>query len=451
MTFPLASFLKAGPLAASFQRLREHFPFTLQGLATLALLLLALQVFGYGAMDLVVFALTICAVAILLFSLFCVIAGGLFMQYRLHRSGSPPGARGRTLRLEAGFPNETGFTLPEPAYFPLIRISWQVIFPDYLQTRIRPAADSNLLAEEVVPLRRCRAARVTRLFTVSDVLGFCRYQWRQSQALELTVLPRSNSIRALPLLRSLTTEDGVPNLAGNPEGDRVEIRPYVPGDSVRNIMWKVYARNRELNVRLPERSVFQSNRTVAYLLSGPGDEAAAAVARAAVETGALGEDWLFGADGTDTPAHNEPDKALEAIAASRALGDPLGYGLDRFLQNNATQGAGHCIVFSPAHAGPWVAQLRQTVGRYRGRISLVLATDGFTDTSPASPWRKLLLRSLEERDQAGHAVAATDRYPARVGKSDLGRLLTEISQLVESTFVVDRNTGQSFDSRLRRL
>ena len=408
----------------------------------LTLMLLALQVFGYGAMDLVVFALTICAIAILLFSLFCVIFGGLMQQLRVRRQLSSTTQASRSVKLEAGFPNETGFTLADLGYFPLIKISWQVIYPDNLQTRLRHDPDDNVLVEEIIPNRRCKTSRLTRLFTVSDVLGFCRYSWRQSQQLELLALPRSNSIRTLPILRSLTAEDGIPSPSGNPEGDRMEIRPYVPGDSVRNIMWKNYARNRQLNVRLSEKSVFQSNRTLAYLLSSEQDEAAAAVARVALESGSLGDDWVFGADGTDS-ACDSVETALVAIAASRALDEPLGYGLDDFLRSHGSQAGSHCIVFAAAEAGPWIGAMKQTITRFRGQFSLVLATDGFKEPGEIGFWQRLLFKNTDEDDIT--AIQSTS------GKLELGQLLTEISQLVESTLVVDRTTGVSFDQALRKM
>ena len=91
-------------------------------------------------------------------------------------------------------------------------------------------------------------------------------------------------------------EDGLPDNGGRPDGDRMEIRPYTPGDSVRDIMWKGFARNRQLNVRLPERSVAFDDKACAYLVSGVGDEAASALARLTLECGLLGDDWRFGAD-----------------------------------------------------------------------------------------------------------------------------------------------------------
>ncbi|MFT4817319.1 MAG: hypothetical protein ACI9IQ_002834, partial [Cyclobacteriaceae bacterium] len=234
---------------------------------------------------------------------------------------------------------------------------------------------------------------------------------------------------------------GIPNPSGDPDGDRMEIRPYVPGDSVRNIMWKVYARNRQLNVRLAEKSVFHSNRTVAYLLSSDNDEAAAAVARVALETGALGDDWAFSADGSEVPANTLP-AALDAIAKSRAIDKTLSYGLDEFLTRSAGQAGAHCIVFAAAEFAPWFEPLKKTISRFPGRFSLVLATDGFNETEQLKLWQRLLLQD----DPAGEKGSELGG-----SRADLLKLLTALGQLVESTVVVDRKTGLSFDQNLRKV
>jgi hypothetical protein len=422
------------------RRLIALFPLTLQGLITLLLTAYALQVYGYGAMDLVVLYFAICALAILIFSLFCCVVSGVFIQRRVRISLDQLTNSLKPIKVEAGYPNETGFLLPALNYFPLVKLSWQVIYPDFVETRIRVAADGKL-CEEIVPQRRCKTEHLTRLFTVSDVLGFCRYSWQQKQDISCSALPKINTVKPLPLLRSLTAEDGIPNPAGDPDGDRMEIRPYVPGDSVRNIMWKVYARNRQLNVRLAEKSVFHSNRTVAYLLSSDNDEAAAAVARVALETGALGDDWAFSADGSEIPANTLP-AALEAIAKSRAIDKPLGYGLDEFLTNSAGQAGAHCIVFAAAEFAPWFEPLKKTISRFPGRFSLVLATDGFNETEQLKLWQRLLLQD----DSAGEKVSELGG-----SRADLLKLLTALGQLVESTVVVDRKTGLSFDQNLRKV
>lgn len=426
-------------LISTVRRLSALFPLTLQGVITLLLTAYALRVYGYGSMDLVVFSLAICGLSILIFSLFCSVVSGVFIQRRVRASLAEIEKAVEPIKVEAGYPNETGFVLPALNYFPLIKLNWKIIYPDFVETRIRVSGDGNLI-EEIVPQKRCKTQKVTRLFTVSDVLGFCRYSWREQQNIACTALPRTNTVKPLPLLRSLTAEDGIPNPSGDPDGDRMEIRPYVPGDSVRNIMWKVYARNRQLNVRLAEKSVFHSNRTVAYLLSSKNDEAAAAVARVALETGALGDDWAFSADGSELPSDSLP-AALDAVAKSRAIDTPLEYGLDDFISQTAGQAGVHCIVFAAAEFAPWFEQLKLSFSRFPGRFSLVLATDGFNDAEQVKLWQRLLLQ--EETSSEGTENSGS--------KADLLKLLTDLGQLVESTVVVDRKTGLSFDQNLRKV
>ena len=416
------------------------FPLTLQGTITLGLTAIVLKVYGYGSMDLVVFSLTICALAILIFSLFCTVISGIVMQRRLHNELHRHGDSVESIRAEAEFPNETGFSLPTTRFLPLVKLSWRITYPDYLQTRIRVSSD-KLLVEEIIPSKRCKSSSITRQFTVSDVLGFCRYSWRQTQTIPCMVLPRTNTVKPLPLLRSLTAEDGIPNPYGNPDGDRMEIRPYVAGDSVRDIMWKVYARNRQLTVRLAEKSVFHSRRTVAYLLSSRNDEAAAAVARIALESGVLGEDWTFAADGTEQPCDSLPP-ALEAVAASRAIASTNAYGLDKFLANSVADTGAHCIVFAAAELAPWLSPLKNTIAHYSGQFSLVLATDGINELPEPGIWQRLFLQNGGNRDNDAENGGS---------RADLLKLLTDLGQLVESTLIVDRKTGLSFDQNLRKV
>ena len=411
------------------------FPLTLQGCITLVVTALALSIYGYGSMDLIVFALAICGLAILLFCLFCSIISGIIIQRRIQQDLNNHASK--AILVEAGYPNETGFFLPSFNFFPLVKLSWKVVYPSLVSTRVRTGPD-NELTEEIIPSRRFYTDKLIREFEIADVLGFSRYSWRQEQQIKARALPKKNAIRSLPLLPSMTAEDGIPNPSGDPEGDRMEIRPYAPGDSIRHIMWKVYARNRQLNVRLAEKSVFHSKRTVAYLLSSPNDEAAAAIARVAVESKALGEDWAFAADGSETPCTTIND-ALDAIAKSRSLGKPYSYGLDNFLQLAVGRTGAHCILFAAAEQAPWVEQLARTLSRSPGQFSLIMATDGFKSETKTSFWQKLLLN---------RSVVAEQNAPSM---PDLRHLLTKIGQLVESTIVIDRKSGQSFDKSLRRV
>lgn len=420
------------------------FPLTLQGLLTLLLVAFALRRYAYGSQDLVVFALGICALAILVFALFCTILSGVLIQRRIAHELKTQQPTVNATNLEAGFHNSSGFNLPALNYFPLIKLHWEVIFPDSISTRIRHTTDDSgdaRLEEELLPQRRCLSSSVQRVFTVSDVLGFCRYSWRQTQERECYCLPQVNTLKHLPLLRSMTAEDGIPDPTGSPEGDRMEIRPYAPGDSVRDIMWKAYARSGQLNVRLAEKSVFHSQRTLAYLLSSKQDEAASAAARIALQRGALGEDWVFGADGSSQTT-SELASALRAIAASRQLSAPIEFGLDKFMQSQAAAGATHCIVFAAAERTHWLDQFKASLHQFRGQFSLVLATDRIVADAQTSSWWQFVLKSRET--EAGASESQVD-------KAELLGLLTEIGHFVESVLIIERQSGLCYDRNLKKL
>ena len=221
----------------------------------------------------------------------------------------------------------------------------------------------------------------------------------------------------------------------------MEIRQYVPGDSIRDVMWKVYARTRQLNVRLAEKSVLHDTQTVAYLLSSEQDEAAAAIARMSLETGALGEDWTFGADGCNHPC-KDLKSALDAVAESRAIGVTHEYGLDKFIQVAASKSSTYCIIFAAAEIAPWLPKVLGTVSSSPNGFSIVLATDGFIEVKEREIWEDLLFKQDKYSKNKENSISA---------KSDILRLLTELKQRVESVIVIDRKSGQGFDHLLRRI
>ena len=99
-------------------------------------------------------------------------------------------------------------------------------------------------------------------------------------------------------------------------------------------------------------------------------------------------------------------------------------------------------MFAAAELAPWQELLKKTIGRFPGQFSLVLATDGFVDPQNVSVWQRLFLKK---------EVIGRENYEPASCRRDLLKLLTDLGQLVESTLVVDRKTGLSFDQSLRRV
>jgi hypothetical protein len=438
-------------MSQQFGRRLGWFPLTSGGLGMTLVCLAALRGFGYGRMDLVVFALTVCGLSIVGFTLLMVLLSGVLLRSRIHQLlGNQPTS---SLQAEAGFPNESGLALPAWRWLPLMSLQWQVIMPTQVNTRVRFNEQSSQLDEEITPAQRCLVTHVIRRFELRDVLGLCRFSWRVSTPANWQVLPQTGSLRTLPVLRSMDAEDGIPNMAGVPEGDRMDIRRYAPGDSTRDILWRVYARNRHLNVRLPERSVFYTERTLAYLVSGPEDEAAAGVARFVISRGALGSPWIFGADGSDQVASHAA-AAMPLIAGSAHAQQ---YGLDNFLASQGvTSGSGQnlaCIVFVPATSGPWLQRLQQTLARYPGPFTIVLAADGLRSERSTEAESPAWLRRLGLLWHKGLQTLVLDK-PEELPGVDTRRvaaIMEDLSLRHARVVLVDRLSGQSFDQRLKRV
>ncbi len=412
-----------------WRRAADKVPPTWRGTLVAVLASLALWRYGFGDLDLVLFAISVLALGLVFVTSLAVGATALRWRSKIVAGAA------ESRRLEAGGPVRTGFRAPAFARMPLVRVGWEWVEPAGVEVRLKPR--ESFLQEEVVATSRGQVGHLRRRFTVEDVFALARVAWERDQPTALTILPHVGRLRGLPSVLALAGGETLPHpVAGTPEGDRMEIRPYTPGDSVRNILWKTFARTRQLNVRTPERSVERARKTIAYLVTGPEDEAAAAAARVTLETGELGEDWLFGADGTSEPA-SRLEPALEAIARSGSFErNGSGGGLAEFLHAAGRDGEAHCLVFAPPHPGPWTDEVVEAARAYPGLMSFVVGTDGVVRPKPVKLWRRLLFADQPEPGTPADELAA---------------ILRVLSGTGSPTLVLDRANGRSYTEAHQRL
>lgn len=415
-------------VARRARRISDALPPTWRGALVAAISGLALWLLAFGHLDLVLYVIGITGIVLLVVTSAAVGGAALWLRRRL------PDAGATVRRIEAGSPIRTGWSVPGLQWVPLVKVRWEWLAPGDVEVRIRPF--EKVLREEIVARRRGWAGRLERRLTVEDPFGLARVAWVHVDSSEVTILPDRGRLRDMPVIQSTTAAEGIPHPSGAPEGDRMDIRRYAPGDSVRNILWKTFARTRQLNVRIPELSIERSQKTIAYLLAGPEDEAAAAAARVALESGALGDQWVFGADGTEGAAESlEP--ALLAIARSGSFvrrgargGETPRSGLGAFLREVGNQGEVHCIVFAPAAAGAWTEDVLEASRQYPGAMTFVVGTDGVWRERPRPLWQRLLFVEDERRG---------------VSLDDLGALLRRLGAARCPSLVVDRASGRSFN------
>ena len=267
-----------------------------------------------------------------------------------------------------------------------------------------PAGRAALHTEQVTFRDRALAEEIVRELRGEDVLGLWRFTARVSQPRAVRVLPDPGRLSAAELATSLASGDLLSWPYGPPRGDLVDFRTYTRSDPARLILWKVYARSRQLMVRTHEPAHAPEGRPLLYLVAGASDDAAAAAARVILESGLFGEDLPFACDGAPAPVR-DLQRALDLVAASvrhRARG---GADLAAALALGAAEPGSPVLIVVPAWGVDWLARVLPLVAVDPSRYAIVAAADA----GLATPSSGLLARALLRGDHQPPAFDALVR------------------------------------------
>lgn len=274
--------------------------------------------------------------------------------------------------LETGAPRRTGFSVPLLRWWPFVEVNvaWQA--PD-VTLELEPNGVGGRASERITPTRRGRYSEVIRTFTVSDIFGLSAITFRQRYKAALVVSPAQGRY-SLSLAMRQTDGEGFSHPDGSAVGERADMRRYAAGDPSRFILWKAYARTRRLLVRAPERAIAPQPSTVAFLIAGRGDGAAAATARKFIEEGMLGDAAVFAADGATSPADSDHE-ALDQIVDSAGHQDRGGAGLAGLLAQVGRTQLSNCVIFAPSQPGPWEEHLVAFNRHLSGAATVIIGVD----------------------------------------------------------------------------
>jgi hypothetical protein len=324
-----------------------------------------------GRQDLILLNIGLIGLAVVSWSVCAVVMGAAVVAWKGRAIAPLP-----ALELECGVKRAVAFSLPSLWWLPFVEVDWRWIKPPVTLTLTR---QMGRLSEQIVPVRRGLVERIQRRVEVGDTFGLATVSFTHNQSCSLRFLPSTGALRSVQVVQGMAGGDVLGHPEGDPVGDRIDMRRYGQGDPIRYVLWKVFARSRELMVRTQELALSPTRQTVAYLVVGAGDQAAAGAARVAVDHGALGGDWQLGADGTDQIA-DAPQVALDLIVRSGSMApENGGSGLQQFLNSVSGTGARRAVVFVPSRPGPWLDRVK-AIAAQRGiseRMSFVVCTDGF--------------------------------------------------------------------------
>lgn len=406
--------------------LSEVFPLTSAGLLISAACAVALFHYGFVELDLILLGVGSVGLGVAVLSLLLTSLAAWLTWRRVRRAlrGGDP------LRLECAYWAPSGFALPSLWYIPFVQVSWRWLSP---LARVRITRKRRRASEEICPDRRDSHSQIVRRFDIGDIFGLCSISFRVTEQRSVRFTPWVGALRQMHVLRGMSGGQDISHPEGPTEGDRYDMRHYVAGDPIRFVLWKVFAKSRHLVVRTPERAISPSKQTVAYLVASDSDEPAAGAARVAVDLGALGAEWLLGADGCPDVAESK-DSALDVLARSaRATAEQSGNGLGGFLDSVAKSRVGRAVVFVPAKPGPWLDRVISATGAFAGSLSTVefiVGTDGVSRQKPRSFWSRLWRGPEDPR--------------ATAEAEELSKVVSKLTSARGRVVVVDRQAGQIF-------
>lgn len=404
--------------------LRRRFPLTGLGLTSMALAAAAFALVGWPRADYVVRVVSAAVFGLVAFGGLSVLLGVLLVRTRLRRLAVVEDP----LELEARRGHVSGRPPIGLAWLPIVEVEAEVVEPAGLH-RADPTG-----AERLEARHRSAGHEVRRRYRVEDAFGLVRWTWTDTEARAVRVGPWLGGLERSASIDAWSFGENLPHPRGRPLGDPIEMSPYTPGDPLRLVLWKVYARTGELLVRSEEHALDESSRVHAFLVAGDGDEASAAVAWIAVKRRLLGMDWRFGTEGLPEGT-SDAEAALDAIAGSR-----LGFRaetLDRFMDPARHESGARALLFVPAIEGAWLEPVAALARAFPGRVSAVLGHD-----APSAPAGRI-----------GSALRAADSstdLDALAPVEQVEALRAQLERAGLEVFVVERSSGRPMHRAPRR-
>lgn len=352
--------------------LRRWTPFKFAALALVGASVLALRLSDSEA-DYVLRPIALVALALTVACVVVVTLTALVVRRQVRRqpAGLPP-------ELQSGAELLTGFRVPNVRALGLLDVLLEWRSPPGFSVSLVPA--DGRLGERISALERGVHDQLTRRVTVEDVFGLAGISFDVTWPISLRVSPIAAPLTA-SLAESRSSGDAWSHPSGRAEGDLIEMRAYAPGDSIRHVLWRTFARTRRLLVRVPERAVAPQPLNVAFLIAGHGDEPSAGVARVFIEQGLLGPDFVFAADGAQRPTTRIPEAVEQIIHSVRVRGDGAAT-LDGLANQVERHRLGACVVFAPPVDGPWRERLSAMSKRLSVPATVIIGIDDETKGTP---------------------------------------------------------------------
>lgn len=107
------------------------------------------------------------------------------------------------------------------------------------------------------------------LLNLSDYFGLTKISWRLQSPMSFSIYAQDKQIEPIPIMLASSVSGDLTSATDIRSGDLFDTKQYQAGDSLKRVLWKVYARSEELIVRYPEPAIIPEGELVAYCIALP--------------------------------------------------------------------------------------------------------------------------------------------------------------------------------------
>jgi hypothetical protein len=171
-----------------------------------------------------------------------------------------------------------------------------------------------------------------------DIFGLTRRIWSCGSEITHKVAPPPVTISPLPIMAASAQIGDTETAKHTRSGDLFDVRSYRPGDSLKRILWKVYARSGDLVVREPEPAIIPEGEVAIYVLAQKREDLVASSALSYLQildrqnilfrVGFLGEGSSLA-----LTSEEAEQTAIEAAGREKYPSDPLKDDFSAFLNS----------------------------------------------------------------------------------------------------------------------
>lgn len=270
-----------------FKKLTKKQPLTSRGFILFTLAFVCLFYFGKESSDLVatIIGLTLAILCLMTLLPLLLTSRFVFKNFKIFKDLSTDSDQTYFALKEFSSP----FHLPPLRIPPFFTISMTRVFPNQL---------SNLVKTKTVKLfgnfndpqnkfnvhdnlkfsRRGDFTQSGIAISYGDILGLTRFEKFIPAAKNYLVYPQEVQIEPIAVMAASAQLGDVEHSNLERTGDLFDIRGYQPGDSLKRVLWKVYARSGNVVVRQPEPAIVPEGEVAIFVAAHSEDDNVAAAA-----------------------------------------------------------------------------------------------------------------------------------------------------------------------------